>query len=851
MSPRTLCTTIFAAAALLIWGRAAAAQPVNDHCSDAAPISFGVTSGDNTGADDDGEMRCTTGLLPYPSRYSVWYRFTPRCSAHVRVDSSPDHIYTAVYPASAGCTPPASSLITSNCPSAAEFDAVAGTAYLIRVSDWRFIQGPFSLTISDTAITNSSPATASPVAENTIFSGSTCTASPDGTISCGQFSITPVAWFRYRPSRTGRVSITLYNANLAPLVCNDDDSTHCGPNAATSYLESDVTGGADYYFRISGYNGATGTYFFHITQLLPENARCDWATPISQGQLVAGDTSVSSATGTPISCGTAQSSPDVWYVYTPSETGRITLDTCGSAYDTVLGLYTGTCASLTQVGCNDDGPTGHCASNRFASYLEANVTAGTPYYIRVTGFNGASGTYLLRLGVLGCAGAPTLSLNQTVTGDTRTIVPSGVAPPACTQAPIGNDAWYRFTSTCTARVAFDTCGSSIDTVLAVYSGSCGALVQEACNNDRQNGSCSDRNSSYLEALVQAGQTYYIRLLGRAGSAGTYALRATPIAAPGQSCAQPMPLLLNQNNTGDTSCSLVTSSPACSNLPDSPALWYTYTPSCSTTLLLSTCGSGAADTVLSVFTGTCGNLVYVACNDDSDVCGNNSVHSFLSLRVTGGTPYLIRLGTFDPEGGPMVLNASTYVANGSCSTATFVPYSVGSTPFSTVCAPPGGPVSCESNPDSPAVWFSTVNVGCGGGVFAAEICDATGMDPVLTVYSGTCDQRHEVACSADNRFTAVCSSPHTASVIFPATPNAYFIRVSGHGTESGSGTLRFGCRARPCAADLNGDGAVNVADYLAFLSYYAAANAWADFNRDGQVNVADYLAFLRAYAAGCS
>jgi len=42
----------------------------------------------------------------------------------------------------------------------------------------------------------------------------------------------------------------------------------------------------------------------------------------------------------------------------------------------------------------------------------------------------------------------------------------------------------------------------------------------------------------------------------------------------------------------------------------------------------------------------------------------------------------------------------------------------------------------------------------------------------------------------------------------------------------------------------------VADYLAFLSLYAAANSAADINHDGQINVTDYLAFLSLYAAGC-
>jgi hypothetical protein len=57
-------------------------------------------------------------------------------------------------------------------------------------------------------------------------------------------------------------------------------------------------------------------------------------------------------------------------------------------------------------------------------------------------------------------------------------------------------------------------------------------------------------------------------------------------------------------------------------------------------------------------------------------------------------------------------------------------------------------------------------------------------------------------------------------------------------------------ARPCGVDINGDGQVNVGDFLAYLQLYASGDPRADFTGDGQVNVQDFLAFLAAYAAGC-
>jgi hypothetical protein len=69
-----------------------------------------------------------------------------------------------------------------------------------------------------------------------------------------------------------------------------------------------------------------------------------------------------------------------------------------------------------------------------------------------------------------------------------------------------------------------------------------------------------------------------------------------------------------------------------------------------------------------------------------------------------------------------------------------------------------------------------------------------------------------------------------------------------GTWLGAGTACSGCN--PCIPDFNHDGTVNVADFLAFLSAYAAGSSQADVNHDAQVNVQDFLRFLQLYAVGC-
>lgn len=66
----------------------------------------------------------------------------------------------------------------------------------------------------------------------------------------------------------------------------------------------------------------------------------------------------------------------VWYQLNVPASGRITLDTFSSAYDTVLGVFSGGCDDLKPVRCNDD-------TNGFASETTISVSAGETYYIEV------------------------------------------------------------------------------------------------------------------------------------------------------------------------------------------------------------------------------------------------------------------------------------------------------------------------------------------------------------------------------------------------------------------------------------------------------------------------------------
>ncbi|OAB60695.1 hypothetical protein AY599_19020 [Leptolyngbya valderiana BDU 20041] len=55
---------------------------------------------------------------------------------------------------------------------------------------------------------------------------------------------------------------------------------------------------------------------------------------------------------------------------------------------------------------------------------------------------------------------------------------------------------------------------------------------------------------------------------------------------------------------------------------------------------------------------------------------------------------------------------------------------------------------------------------------------------------------------------------------------------------------------PCRADLDGDGALTIFDFLTFQNLFDRMDPRADFDGDGSLTIFDFLAFQNAFDAGC-
>ena len=152
---------------------------------------------------------------------------------------------------------------------------------------------------------------------------------------------------------------------------------------------------AEFYFKFSpGNNGwYGGTYIQGVINYPPpppppppENDSFYNAIELigSSGQLTASN---SSATLDPEDPSGPNTKRSIWYTWTPSITGTVTLSTIGSNFDTYLYLYKlndGAIVSqsnLTFIASDDDSGGGR------VSKIITNLTSGSRYYIAVGGYN--------------------------------------------------------------------------------------------------------------------------------------------------------------------------------------------------------------------------------------------------------------------------------------------------------------------------------------------------------------------------------------------------------------------------------------------------------------------------------
>ncbi|MBI3846343.1 MAG: hypothetical protein HY292_17065 [Planctomycetes bacterium] len=544
-----------------------------------------------------------------------------------------------------------------------------------------------SRTCLGTAPVNDAAGAAVGVCSGTYF-GSTAAATNDGSASCGNSTSSPDVWYVYKAATTGTVSIdtcsstfdtvlsvhTAFPGTIGSEIACSDDSDACSFGSQQSSLTFSAAAQHSYWIRVSGFNGATGGFTLHVSGTCgaPFNDSALNALAICSGAYYG--TTVGATSDGSSSCDSPTPSGDVWFSYTPQGATPLVIDTCDSAFDTVLSVHTGRPGTAAnQVVCNDD----FCGTQ---SKIEMTPVTGTTYYIRVAGFNGASGPFKLALSGAECA-ADWCQM-ATEIGDGRyfgTLV--GVAADGyatCGSSVQSPDIFYRYTAPITGMLRVDTCGTSdagnvdagIDTVVSLH-WPCPVPAdyhELACSDDTSTCGGGDEGvlrDSAIDLPVTAGQVLIIRV-SRFGATrpGPYVLNVHDVPT-NDACANAM--LVGLGQTLDSLAGATADGSSTCGGDGLPDLWYRFVGTCTGTLHVNTCGTmqrSSMDTILSVHAGCPGTTANeVTCNDDAvdgddpAICGDpNTTDSAVAVPVAAGQSLFIRVARYPlSPAGALTLN----------------------------------------------------------------------------------------------------------------------------------------------------------------------------------------------------
>jgi len=195
---------------------------------------------------------------------------------------------------------------------------------------------------------------------------------------------------------------TLFPGNVyiqpSELACDDDSGT----GTASQITNLALTKGQTVKIKVAKYGSTPGggnlDFNLNFVPTAPVNDSCGNGTDLPNTYGDFAELNLDTEFATVASCENEEScghpngdSNSVWYRFQPTQNGFIHIDTEGSDYDTVVGIFSGcplilfpggTCLQRTEIACNDDGGTG------VLSLIDGlSVSAGATYMIRVSNYN--------------------------------------------------------------------------------------------------------------------------------------------------------------------------------------------------------------------------------------------------------------------------------------------------------------------------------------------------------------------------------------------------------------------------------------------------------------------------------
>ena len=427
----------------------------------------------------------------------------------------------------------------------------------------------------------------------------------------------------------------------------------------------------------------------------------------------------------------------VWWSWVAPASGNVQINTTGSSFDTVLGVYTGTTVSnLILVAANDDNGA------LKTSLVGLSVTSGVEYEIEVDGFNNnsgnpanaASGSIALMIDALpaildptsasaslnvpfnltftthnnpsgfSAAGLPSsLSIDPTTGQISGTPTNSGVFPMLISATNVFGQTSLNFTLTINVVPTI----TSTNYVYGV-AGSAFSFAPTAANNPTSwsldvtpPGLAINTNTGAITGTPTANGVFAVNL-GAANSAGSNS-QALRIDIGPANDSFTNATVASGTQFGSNPGATIEAGEPFNGVYDSESVWWKWTPLGSGSVTVDTHGS-AFDTVLGIFTGTnVSGLTQVAFNDDDPGAGDGT--SLVTFSAGAGTNYYICVDGFDNTAfGNYVLNISSLP---SITSSLSVTNTLGQ-PFTYAITASGAPTSFGATNLPPGLTINTTN-----------------------------------------------------------------------------------------------------------------------------------------------
>jgi hypothetical protein len=278
----------------------------------------------------------------------------------------------------------------------------AGQTLLVRVGGYNASSGAYGLVVNGTLPPPANDNCANAIAVGVgATNGTNASATTDGSASCITGTASDV-WYTFTAPAAGDYQIDTCNAvgfdtvlalfdacGGTQLACNDDST--CSASGLRSTVQKTFAAGETVTIRVAAYSSSvsTGPFVLNVTAITPPppppaNDDCANAIAISDGADQPFDTTSATNSGIAVAnCGLPVTiNNDIFYTYTASCTGEVTIDTCGTGFDTVIAVFDA-CGG-TQIACNDDNDA--CGEFSLQSSLTFPATSGTTYVVVVGGY---------------------------------------------------------------------------------------------------------------------------------------------------------------------------------------------------------------------------------------------------------------------------------------------------------------------------------------------------------------------------------------------------------------------------------------------------------------------------------